>query len=64
MKKRPTLRQVLAGYLLATGGLCLLAAAVWWGSFAAMVRAGVRCCRRRWAATRARSSPIRNGLVR
>ena len=41
MKKRPTLRQVLAGYLLATGGLCLLAAAVWWGSFAAMVRAGV-----------------------
>ena len=33
MKKRPTLRQVLAGYLVTTGGLCLLAAAVWWGAF-------------------------------
>lgn len=41
MKKRPTLRQVLAGYLVTTGGLCLLAAAVWWGSFGALVRAGV-----------------------
>ena len=41
MKKRPTLRQVLAGYLVTTGGLCLVAAAVWWGSFAALVRAGV-----------------------
>ena len=25
---------------------------------------GAATCRRRWAATRARSSPIRNGLVR
>ena len=41
VKKRPTLRRVLAGYLVLTGGLCLLAAAVWWGSFAALVRAGV-----------------------
>ena len=41
MKKRPTLRQVLAGYLVTTGGLCLVAAAVWWGSFGALVRAGV-----------------------
>ena len=43
MKKRPTLRQVLAGYLVTTGGLCLVAAAVWWGSFGALVRAGVIC---------------------
>lgn len=41
VKKRPTLRRVLAGYLVLTGGLCLLAAAVWWASFAVLVRAGV-----------------------
>ena len=40
VKKRPTLRRVLAGYLVLTGGLCLLAAAVWWGSFAVLVRPG------------------------
>src|SRR5699024_784168 len=41
MKKRPTLRQVLAGYRVTTGGLWLLGAAVWGGSFGALVRAGV-----------------------
>ena len=41
MKKRLSLRQLLAGYLAATGGLCLLAAALWWGGFAALLRSGV-----------------------
>ena len=41
VKKRPSLRRVLAGYLVLTGGLCLLAAVLWWTGLSFLMRAGV-----------------------